>query len=53
MASLQASLNFLLRALGALLPLGLVLAAAGSSAAGRLLRRRRESALAYHLESRP
>ncbi len=43
--SLQASLNFLLRALGALLPLGLVLAAA--LIGGRALtRRRRESALA-------
>ena len=43
--SLQASLNFLLRALGALLPLGLVLAA--TVAGGRaLVRRRRESALA-------
>ena len=43
--SLQASLNFLLRALGALLPLGLV--AAGLAFGGRaLLRRRRESALA-------
>lgn len=44
-ASLQGSLNFLLRALGALLPLGLVLAAAGFG--GRAaVRRRRESALA-------
>jgi len=44
-SSLQASLNFLLRALGALLPLGLVagLAIFGARA---LLRRRRESALA-------
>ena len=44
-SSLQASLNFLLRALGALLPLGLVAALAifGGRA---LLRRRRESALA-------
>lgn len=44
-ASLQSSLNFLLRATGALLPLGLLLAAAGFG--GRaLMRRRRESALA-------
>ena len=44
-ASLQASLNFLLRALGALLPLGVVLA--GALFGGRaLVRRRRESALA-------
>jgi len=43
--SLQASLNFLLRALGTLLPLGLVLAA--TVAGGRaLVRGRRESALA-------
>jgi len=43
--SLQDSLNFLLRALGALLPVGLVLAGLGFG--GRaLLRRRRESALA-------
>ena len=44
-ASLQGSLNFLLRAAGALLPLGLLLAAAlfGGRA---LMRRRRESALA-------
>ncbi|MDQ3647948.1 MAG: DUF4349 domain-containing protein [Actinomycetota bacterium] len=43
-ASLQDSLNFLLRALGALLPVGLVLASAllGGRA---LMRRRRESAL--------
>jgi hypothetical protein len=44
-ASLQASLNFLLRALGALLPLGLVLATAWFG--GRaVVRRRRESVLA-------
>jgi Domain of unknown function (DUF4349) len=44
-ASLQASLNFVLRALGALLPLALVLA--GLWFGGRaVMRRRRESALA-------
>jgi len=44
-SSLQSSLNFLLRAGGALLPLGLLLAAVGFG--GRaLMRRRRESALA-------
>jgi hypothetical protein len=44
-ASLQASLNFVLRAVGALLPLGLTLAALWFG--GRaLMRRRRESALA-------
>jgi hypothetical protein len=43
--SLQASLNFLLRALGVLLPLGLVLAAVWFGARA-LIRRRRESALA-------
>ncbi|MDQ3587771.1 MAG: DUF4349 domain-containing protein [Actinomycetota bacterium] len=43
--SLQASLNFLLRALGALLPLGLILGAVLLGARA-LTRRRRESALA-------
>ncbi len=44
-SSLQSSLNFLLRAAGALLPLGLLLAAALLGGRG-LMRRRRESALA-------
>lgn len=44
-ASLQASLNFLVRALGALLPIGLLVASTLFGARA-LLRRRRESALA-------